>query len=100
MADVVTQLEKLFEEEKALKGDREEAGAGKKGAGAKKPSDRAQTARGHDDDAADDSDEPAAEEIRTGTWAGGRKGIALDDSPAVRPPARLACRVVSCRVRC
>jgi hypothetical protein len=81
MSDVVSQLEKMFEEEKALKGDRDETGAGaKKGV---KPSDRAQTARQFEEE--EDADEAPVEDGRTGTWAGGRKGIAHDDdSPPVR----------------
>ncbi len=68
MAEVVTLLEKLFEEEKALKGQRNEAERGGKKARA---SGRAQTARGFDEE----------EEERVGarTWEGGRKGLVDDD---------------------
>ena len=68
MADVVTQLEKLFEEEKALKGQRDDSERGGRKA---KPSDRAQTARGFEEE----------EEERVGarTWEGGRKGLVDDD---------------------
>jgi hypothetical protein len=68
MAEVVSVLENLFEEEKALKGHREENDrAGKRA----KPSDRAQTARGFEEE----------EEERLGarTWEGGRKGLASDE---------------------
>ena len=69
MAEVVTLLEKLFEEEKALKGQRNEAERGGRKARA---SGRAQTARGFDEE----------EEERVGarTWEGGRKGLVDDDA--------------------
>ncbi|ELR16527.1 protein kinase domain containing protein [Acanthamoeba castellanii str. Neff] len=69
MSEVVTLLEKLFEEEKALKGQRNEAERGGRKARA---SGRAQTARGFDEE----------EEERVGarTWEGGRKGLVDDDA--------------------
>ena len=69
MSEVVTLLEKLFEEEKALKGQRNEAERGGKKARA---SGRAQTARGFDEE----------EEERVGarTWEGGWKGLVDDDA--------------------
>jgi serine/threonine protein kinase len=70
MTEVVTILEKLFEEEKALKGHhRDDSERGGKKA---KPSDRAQTARGFEEE---------EEQARLGarTWEGGRKGLVDDD---------------------
>jgi hypothetical protein len=73
MSDVVTQLEKLFSEELALKGQRDELDDGKKGT---KTSERSQTmvSGGFDGD----KDE-VEEEIRGSTWQGGRKGLINDD---------------------
>jgi len=71
MADAVTMLEKLFEEEKALKGHRDDAERGGKKA---KPSDRAQTARGFEEEEEDEQ-----ERLGARTWEGGRKGLVDDD---------------------
>jgi hypothetical protein len=69
MSEVVTLLEKLFEEEKALKGQRNEAErAGRKA----RASGRAQTARG--------VEEEEEERVGARTWEGGRKGLVDDDA--------------------
>jgi hypothetical protein len=83
MAEVVTLLEKLFEEEKSLKGQRDDTERGGRKA---KPSDRAQTARGFDEEEAEQ------ERLGARTWEGGRKGLVDEDETDAKKVSALFSR--------